>query len=72
LDKFLKELIGAGKIQNSKKEVIFGGLNCQKSENPKSNLKKKRKKEEEKGITFLYLVPSSQKCGRIIKYLCFL
>jgi hypothetical protein len=29
----------AGKIQNSKNEVIFGGLNCQKSENPKSNPK---------------------------------
>jgi hypothetical protein len=27
----------AGKIQNSKNEVIYGGLNCQKSENLKSN-----------------------------------
>jgi hypothetical protein len=51
----------AGKIQNSKNEVIFGGLNCQKSENPKSNPKlffNQFFKYHKKGVTFLYLVPS--------------
>jgi hypothetical protein len=78
LDKFLKELVvyipGLPKFKIQKMKLFLGVSIARSQKNPKNNPQKKKKRNEGGGgggVTIIYLVPSCQKNGRIIKYFFF-